>query len=380
MPRKLNPIEGEDLDIAAGRGAINRHGQLVITVDRANIPALSARSPTYSNRRRRGVTMRCSVATLLTLLALGSFASGGERFSPTSEPTIVRGELSELLIPLGTDRRVCIDAIYSNGTHGMDCRDHDWRMTNPDPSHPVASIDATGMVAALSVGKATITVTYLGRTLSALCTVAAPVPTKLNLGHSYPTIDVGSKESFRVTADLERRGWTEVMRGVNWTVTDVEPALQVAVIDQAGQVTGLHPGMAKIQATWMGQTASTVLSVVSPSKAAPAPVRISGLQPQTWRRLCLARLRSIWLPRLRALPKAEVKVRNIGDRHYGVITVAVRQGALRREISIRWNPEECDAGGPNSGWTPAGFDWRTPSTQLEIILGTAGYDCLEYIP
>ena len=203
---------------------------------------------------------------------------------------------------------------------------------------------------------------------------------KLNLGKSYPTLDAGSKESFRVTAEFERGGWKEVMRGVRWTVADVALALQVAVIDQAGQVTGLRPGMAQIQATWMGQTASTMLSVVSPSKAAPAPARIPGFQPKNWRRLCMARLRHIWLPWLRALPKAEVELKNTGDRHSGMITVAVRQRALKREISIHWDPEECDAGTPNSGWTPAGFDWRTPPTQLENILAAAGYDCLDYIP
>lgn len=94
----------------------------------------------------------------------------------------------------------------------------------------------------------------------------------------------------------------------------------------------------------------------------------------------MARLRHVWLPRLRALPKAAVEIRNIGDRHFGVITVAVRPGAIEREISLHWDPEECDAGAPNSGWTPMGFDWRSPSTQLEIILSAAGYDCLAYIP
>lgn len=345
--------------------------------DRVSIPA---RSQTRSTWRRCWAPLQCTVATLLTLLSLGSFAAGGVPSSPNPEPTIVGGQLSELHIPQGTDQRVCVDAVYSTGAHGVDCRPHDWRMTNPDPSHPVASIDATGMVSGLSVGKETITVTYLGRTLSGLCTVSALVPRKLNLGQSYPTIDTGSKESLRVTAEFEPGGWKEVMRGARWTVADVAPALQVAVIDQAGQVTGLHPGMAQIQATWMGQTASTMLSVVSPSKAAPAPVRIPGLQPKTWRHLCMARLRHIWLPRLRALPKAEVALKNTGDRHYGVITVAVRQGALAREIGIHWDPEECDAGAPNSGWTPTGFDWRTPSTQIENILAAAGYDCLGYIP
>jgi hypothetical protein len=51
-------------------------------------------------------------------------------------------------------------------------------------------------------------------TLSKLCTVAATVLKKLNLGKSYPTLDAGSKESFRVTAEFERGGWKEVMRGV----------------------------------------------------------------------------------------------------------------------------------------------------------------------
>lgn len=345
--------------------------------DRVSIPA---RSQTRSTWRRCGVTLQSAVVTLLTLLPLGSFAAAHVPSSPNPEPIIVGGQLSELHIAQGTDQRVCIDAIYSTGAHGLDCRPHDWRITNPDPSHPVASIDATGMVSGLAVGKATISVSYLGRTLSALCTVAAPVLRKLNVGHSYPTIDTGSKESLRVTAELEPGGWKEVMRGVRWTVADVAPALQVAVIDEAGQVTGLHPGMAQIQATWMGQTAATMLSVVSPSKAAPAPSRIPGLKPKTWRHLCMARLRHIWLPRLRALPKAEVETKNTGDSHFGVITVAVRQGALVREISIHWDPEECDAGAPNSGWTPTGFDWRTPSTQLENILAAAGYDCLDYIP
>lgn len=319
-----------------------------------------------------------TVATLCTLHGLDSFAQGSQVASRAPEPTVLRFETRNPSTPLGTTERVCVQVIYSNGEIRVAC-ELDWRVTNPDPSHPVAVAEEIG-ITGLSVGQATIMANYQGLTVSALFTVTEPVLKNFTMGPLYPTIREGSIASLSVMAEFASCCPKPVVRGVRWTVAAVEPATEVAVIDQTGQARGLHPGMAEIRATWMGKTASTMLSVVRPSTDAPEPVRIPGLRLKTWRRLCMARLRSIWLPRLRALPNAKVELKSTGDRTFVAITVAVRQAAVEREINIHWTPDECDAGGPTGGWTPTGFDWHAPSTQLEHVLAAAGYDCSTYLP
>lgn len=323
--------------------------------------------------------MGFAVAMLVAIQGPGTFSEGLAGPTPAPGPTIVRGELRALQIPLGTEGHACVDLYFSDKTAAMLCDGPDWRMTNPDPAHPVASVDAKGMVSALAAGQATLSVSYRGLTLSAPCTVTNPAVRTFQITAPYPTIDQGSTETFRVFAEYEERSFKEVVRGVDWTVTDVAPVTQVASIDQSGHARGLHPGMAEIRATYMGHTASTMLSVVAPSKASPDPVRISDLKPRKWRRLCMSRMRRIWIPQLHALPDAKVWIKETGDRIYGQIKVAVRQATVAREITVHW-ADDCDAGGPTSGWTPDGFDWRSPSTPVEHILAAAAYDCLGYIP
>lgn len=323
--------------------------------------------------------MAFSVAVLVAIQAPGSLPEGLAGSDPAPGPTIVRGELRPLQLPIGTEGHACVDIYFSDGAAAMRCDGPDWRMTNPDPAHPVASVDAKGKVSALAAGQATLSVSYRGLTLSAPCTVTDPAVRTLQITTPYPTIDEGSTATFRAAAEYEKYTFKDVVRGVRWTVTDVEPAKQVAIIDQDGRVRGLRSGMAEIRATYLGHTASTMLSVVAPSKASPDPVRILGLKPRKWRRLCMARLRRIWIPRLRALPEAKVELKDTGDRDFGLIRIAVKQATLAREISIHWS-DDCDAGGPTSGWTPDGFDGRSPSAPVEHILAAAGYDCLAYIP
>lgn len=100
-----------------------------------------------------------------------------------------------------------------------------------------------------------------------------------------------------------------------------------------------------------------------------------------WRLLCTARLRQIWMPKLRQLPAVQIELKS-EQTHYtsADMYVRVRQAGILRGIRLFWDPDECDAGAPNGGWIPEGFDWPSPSSRLEHVLADAGNDCAKRIP
>jgi len=96
-----------------------------------------------------------------------------------------------------------------------------------------------------------------------------------------------------------------------------------------------------------------------------------------WRKVCLGRLKKTWLPKLRQLPDARVELKTEQDRTAASIDLRVRDNETERSIHLFWDPDECDAGAPNGGWMPTGFDWKSPQTPLEKLLAEAGNDCLK---
>lgn len=101
---------------------------------------------------------------------------------------------------------------------------------------------------------------------------------------------------------------------------------------------------------------------------------------ERWRLQCTSRLRRVWLPQLRLLPGAKVTLKSDQSGTSTDLDLQVQWQGGVRSIHIFWDPDECDAGAPNSGWRPDGFDWRAPSDPLEKLLAAAGNDCLAQMP
>lgn len=78
-------------------------------------------------------------------------------------------------------------------------------------------------------------------------------------------------------------------------------------------------------------------------------------------------------------PGARIALQTEQDKTAASIELRVRVDGTERSIYIFWNPDECDAGAPNGGWSPTGFDWKSPQTPLVKMLTDAGNDCLKYM-
>lgn len=128
-----------------------------------------------------------------------------------------------------------------------------WTTSNP----AVASVNASGLVTALTTGMTSITATSEGRSGSATITVAgAPVFTVVVSGPG--TLSAGQAASFSaVLRDVAGALLTD--RPVSWSSSNSA----VATVTGAGVVTALSPGTTEISAASEGRIGSIVLTVRS---------------------------------------------------------------------------------------------------------------------
>ena len=135
----------------------------------------------------------------------------------------------------------------------------------------VATIDTTGLMAAKSVGRATISARYKTRSSSTQVTVTAPSLTSIVLSPADPSIPKGGTVRFSAAGVFSDGSTSDITRDVSWEVTDLMGS-RVASIDGTGTATGVSTGQATVSAEYMGLTAETTLTV---GAALPASLSIS---------------------------------------------------------------------------------------------------------
>jgi hypothetical protein len=255
-----------------------------------------------------------------------------------------------------------------------------WRVLPADDGQePVLSIDEAGHVTTLAQGRAQIEVRYMGQVASTIVTVFERAPTILEVSPVYTTVELGSELQFAANAQFDGpREWdrTEV---VTWTASQVGSQTHVVSIDQGGMAHALNAGVAEITATLSGKSTSTRVMVVARSRLSPE--RAGQLTPPAVYRMCRARLRQVWLPKLRELAAVELReqasvVKLSGKSARRSASLDLQVGGERGPgIEIIWSPDQCE--GPTAWWYST-FDWRAPSTPLEQLLTFAGNDCASY--
>ena len=248
-----------------------------------------------------------------------------------------------------------------------------------DGRPPVVSIDEEGRVTTLAPGRAQIEVRYMGQIASTILTVFEREPTLLELSPVYTTIELGSELQFAAQAQFDGpREWDRT-QAVSWTATQVGSQTHVVSIDEGGMAHALREGVAEITATLSGKSTSTRVMVVARSRLSPQ--RAGQLTPPAVYRTCRARLRQLWLPKLRELAAVELReqasaIQLSGESARRSASLGLRVGDRGGPgIEIIWSPDQCE--GPTAWWSST-FDWRTPSTPLEQLLTFAGNDCVSY--
>lgn len=282
-----------------------------------------------------------------------------------------------LRLPRGLSERIYARVDFVDGRVEYHYPTTGWSVAPADGA-PVAAVSDRGEVRALAPGRATLRLAYLGRTAEAPVTVFDEPPTALTLSPSSPTLDLGTELEPAINArfgtDVK---WWDVKAIVRWSVADLGPERGVLIDKVRGRWRAQRVGTAELRAELRGQRAATPVMVVERLRDSPQRLEGRRVPPPGLYRLCMNRLRRLWVPRLRTLTRGAVRLTGGPRRREANIHVTI-DGDSGPGIDIFWNPDECDAMGPTSGWRAVGFDWRAPQTPLEQMLVFAGNDCLSY--
>jgi len=138
-----------------------------------------------------------------------------------------------------------------------------------DPA--VAAVDASGGIAAVAVGTATIQVSYRGATTSHSIEVTAPVPVLQSIEvKGLSAMTVGETAQAKV---LGTYTWLPAPVDVTANATFASSDASVATIGASGAVTTHSFGTTRITATFEGKTASHTLVVNNPQEAPKRELR-----------------------------------------------------------------------------------------------------------
>lgn len=160
--------------------------------------------------------------------------------------------LSEKTLKLGAGQSIRLSAALNNGAVGS--------ISFSSGKPEIASVDASGLITAVSEGKTTITVrTYNGKKAS--CSISVlPAPTDLSLAESSASLPMGMTLALKPIVD------EGAMAGFSFSSSDEA----VAVVDAEGVITAIAAGTAEIHVrTHNGLQATCAINVT------PAPTKIT---------------------------------------------------------------------------------------------------------
>ena len=133
----------------------------------------------------------------------------------------------------------------------------EYEVTWSSRNQEVATVSTRGLVSGISAGETVVTAASQGKTGSATVTVRTSVES-VELRPSVAQLSVS--ETLELAA-ITRDGDGTVLAGrrIAWSSSDHE----VATVSQAGFVTGIAPGTAKITAMTEGEKGSALITVIS---------------------------------------------------------------------------------------------------------------------
>ena len=192
-----------------------------------------------------------------TVTATNDYGSDSKEFTLTIDQqgtihvTSVSLDKASLELTEGETAQLTATVLPDNATN----KNVTWSTSNAS----IATVDANGLVTAVSAGTATITVTTEDGTKTASCTVTVTVPvTGVTLSQTQASLYYNrTPNTLTLTATVAPDNATN--KDVTWTSSDST----VATVDQNGLVTALARGTAVITATTVdgGKTATCTVTV-----------------------------------------------------------------------------------------------------------------------
>lgn len=252
--------------------------QLVAVARDAGGATLTGRTVTWSSADTRIATV--TSAGLVVAVAPGSTAitATSEGRSATSTIVVLARPVASVNVTpasnnvvVGSSVQLTAQLTDVQGTV-LSGRQLSWTSSNG----AVASVDASGLVRALSTGNVTITATSEGRSGSATVVVGAIPVSRIDVTPAATQIFAGATVQLNA---VPRAANGDALSGRN--VTWRTGASSVATVSASGLVTGVGPGTAVITAEVEGVTGSSTVTVSIPPVASititPASSTISPL-------------------------------------------------------------------------------------------------------
>ncbi|HJP85487.1 MAG TPA: Ig-like domain-containing protein, partial [Gemmatimonadaceae bacterium] len=226
----------------------------------ANGNTLTGRVVTWSSSNTAAATVDAN--GLVTAVAAGSAT-----ITATSEGKTGMSSITVSLAPVASvNVALSAASITASGTSQATATTRDvngniltgrtvsWSSDNTS----VATVDATGLVTAVSVGTAHIIATSEGKTGSAQLTVTPTPVASVTVSPSSATLTLGITPTQQLTAvTKDANGTTLSGRVVTWSSSNSE----IATVDANGLVTAVSAGPATINATSEGKTGTSSITV-----------------------------------------------------------------------------------------------------------------------
>jgi trimeric autotransporter adhesin len=172
--------------------------------------------------------------------------------------------------PAGGQQKFTATAKISDGTTSDVTTQVTWSSSDAAVVAVSNASGSKGLATSLKPGAATITATLDGKRGQAQFTVSAPALAALQVTPFTATIKVGATQAFTVTAIFTDGSTQDVTATVQWSVSDASvasistTAMMMMGMPRRATATGLAAGTATVQATYMGLSASALLTVTAP--------------------------------------------------------------------------------------------------------------------
>lgn len=176
-------------------------------------------------------------------------------------------------IPKGGSIRFQATGVFSDGTTSDITTDVSWEVTDVMGSR-VAAIDGTGTATGVSVGTALVSAEYMGLTAETTLTVSAALPASLSISPASALIAKGTSQVYKATLTLTDGSTQDATSMATWSASD-RMGTGVATISTTGVAKGNATGTSAITATFMGHSATALLTVT------PAVLIAVGVSPAT---------------------------------------------------------------------------------------------------
>ena len=216
-------------------------------------------------RIRRGVAIVMAVAFAGAVASSFAACGANDAAAPSGAEVGALSLSSEALtLSVGNTAVLDVSAHDADG-NAVPVSDVHWSSSND----AIASVSASGVVSAVSVGTATIAATAQGKSATARVSVSPRPIASVRVSPSAVTLDVGKNASLTATP-VDGAGASMGSMSTAWRSANTA----VATVDANGKVTAVAAGATTISATIDNQTATAAVAVSAPTPSTPTIGRV----------------------------------------------------------------------------------------------------------